>query len=85
MVTFTFWPAYSDSLPRTTTSRPGSRPGPEICTPALVTWPTVTGAFGDPSDLDANERNELAQTLMEELGVAHLANQAGQVLSGVSR
>ena len=36
-------------------------------------------------DLDANERNELAQTLMEELGVAHLADQAGQVLSGGER
>jgi lipopolysaccharide export system ATP-binding protein len=36
-------------------------------------------------DLDTNERNELAQTLMEELGVAHLADQAGQVLSGGER
>jgi lipopolysaccharide export system ATP-binding protein len=36
-------------------------------------------------DLDANERNEMAQTLMEELGVAHLANQMGQVLSGGER
>ncbi|MGD9265162.1 MAG: LPS export ABC transporter ATP-binding protein [Lysobacterales bacterium] len=36
-------------------------------------------------DLDNNERNELAQTLMEELGVAHLADQAGQVLSGGER
>jgi lipopolysaccharide export system ATP-binding protein len=36
-------------------------------------------------DLDANERNEMAQTLMEELGVAHLSDQMGQVLSGGER
>jgi len=36
-------------------------------------------------DLDANERNELLQTLMEELGVAHLSDQMGQVLSGGER
>lgn len=36
-------------------------------------------------DLDTNGRNELLQTLMEELGVAHLAEQMGQVLSGGER
>ena len=33
-------------------------------------------------DLDLNERKEMLQTLMEELGVSHLASQMGQVLSG---
>jgi lipopolysaccharide export system ATP-binding protein len=37
------------------------------------------------SDLDTNGRNEILQTLMEELGVAHLAGQMGQVLSGGER
>jgi lipopolysaccharide export system ATP-binding protein len=36
-------------------------------------------------DLDTNSRNEILQTLMEELGVAHLAEQMGQVLSGGER
>lgn len=36
-------------------------------------------------DLNLNERNEILQTLMEELGVSHLANQMGQVLSGGER
>jgi lipopolysaccharide export system ATP-binding protein len=36
-------------------------------------------------DLDTDGRNEMAQTLMEELGVSHLANQMGQVLSGGER
>ena len=36
-------------------------------------------------DLDVNQRNEILQTLMEELGVAHLAGQMGQVLSGGER
>ncbi len=36
-------------------------------------------------DLDVSGRNETLQTLMEELGVAHLANQMGQVLSGGER
>ena len=36
-------------------------------------------------DLDRNDRNEILQTLMEELGVAHLAEQMGQVLSGGER
>ena len=36
-------------------------------------------------DLDVDGRNETLQTLMEELGVAHLANQMGQVLSGGER
>ncbi len=36
-------------------------------------------------DLDIDERNELCQTLMEELGVSHLADQMGQVLSGGER
>lgn len=37
------------------------------------------------SDLDKDGRNEILQTLMEELGVAHLAEQMGQVLSGGER
>lgn len=36
-------------------------------------------------DLDKNGRKEILQTLMEELGVAHLADQHGQVLSGGER
>lgn len=36
-------------------------------------------------DLDLNQRNEILQTLMEELGVSHLASQMGQVLSGGER
>jgi lipopolysaccharide export system ATP-binding protein len=36
-------------------------------------------------DLDRDGRNETLQTLMEELGVAHLAEQHGQVLSGGER
>jgi len=36
-------------------------------------------------DLDLNGRRETLQTLMEELGVAHLAEQMGQVLSGGER
>jgi lipopolysaccharide export system ATP-binding protein len=36
-------------------------------------------------DLDLDSRNEILQTLMEELGVAHLAEQMGQVLSGGER
>jgi len=36
-------------------------------------------------DLDLDERKEILQTLMEELGVSHLANQMGQVLSGGER
>ena len=36
-------------------------------------------------DLDVNDRNEILQTLMEELGVSHLSNQLGQVLSGGER
>ncbi|MCW8925576.1 MAG: LPS export ABC transporter ATP-binding protein [Xanthomonadales bacterium] len=36
-------------------------------------------------DLDVFARNEILQTLMEELGVAHLAEQMGQVLSGGER
>ena len=36
-------------------------------------------------DLDLNGRKELVQTLMEELGVAHLSEQMGQVLSGGER
>ena len=36
-------------------------------------------------DLDKNSRNETLQTLMEELGVAHLESQMGQVLSGGER
>jgi lipopolysaccharide export system ATP-binding protein len=37
------------------------------------------------SNLDLDSRNEILQTLMEELGVAHLAEQMGQVLSGGER
>ncbi len=37
------------------------------------------------NDLDQHDRNEMLQTLMEELGVAHLAEQMGQVLSGGER
>ena len=36
-------------------------------------------------DLDSNSQSEILQTLMEELGVAHLADQMGQVLSGGER
>ena len=36
-------------------------------------------------DLDVNQRKEILQTLMEELGVSHLASQMGQVLSGGER
>jgi lipopolysaccharide export system ATP-binding protein len=36
-------------------------------------------------DLNLDNRNEILQTLMEELGVAHLAEQMGQVLSGGER
>ena len=36
-------------------------------------------------DLDEHGRNETLQTLMEELGVAHLESQMGQVLSGGER
>ena len=36
-------------------------------------------------DLDLSGRNETLQTLMEELGVSHLADQMGQVLSGGER
>ena len=36
-------------------------------------------------DLDVDGRNETLQTLMEELGVSHLSNQLGQVLSGGER
>ncbi len=36
-------------------------------------------------DLDTDSRNELLQTLMEELGVAHLSDQMGQILSGGER
>lgn len=36
-------------------------------------------------DLNLNERKETLQTLMEELGVSHLATQMGQVLSGGER
>jgi len=36
-------------------------------------------------DLDLDNRNETVQTLMEELGVSHLADQMGQVLSGGER
>lgn len=36
-------------------------------------------------DLNLNERKEMLQTLMEELGVSHLASQMGQVLSGGER
>ncbi len=37
------------------------------------------------AELDIDERKEILQTLMEELGVAHLAEQMGQVLSGGER
>jgi lipopolysaccharide export system ATP-binding protein len=37
------------------------------------------------SELDADSRLEILQTLMEELGVSHLADQMGQVLSGGER
>jgi len=37
------------------------------------------------ADLDLNGRKEILQTLMEELGVAHLSGQMGQVLSGGER
>jgi len=36
-------------------------------------------------ELDLNQRKEVLQTLMEELGVSHLADQMGQVLSGGER
>ncbi len=36
-------------------------------------------------DLDLDSRNEILQTLMEELGVSHLSEQMGQVLSGGER
>jgi lipopolysaccharide export system ATP-binding protein len=36
-------------------------------------------------DLDLDQRKEILQTLMEELGVSHLAKQMGQVLSGGER
>jgi lipopolysaccharide export system ATP-binding protein len=36
-------------------------------------------------DLDVDGRNEILQTLMEELGVSHLADRMGQVLSGGER
>ena len=36
-------------------------------------------------DLSLDQRKEILQTLMEELGVSHLANQMGQVLSGGER
>ena len=36
-------------------------------------------------DLDEDNRIEILQTLMEELGVSHLAEQLGQVLSGGER
>ena len=36
-------------------------------------------------DLDLDQRKEILQTLMEELGVSHLASQMGQVLSGGER
>ena len=36
-------------------------------------------------DLNLSQRNEILQTLMEELGVSHLASQMGQVLSGGER
>ena len=36
-------------------------------------------------DLDSDGRNEILQTLMEELGVSHLADQMGQILSGGER
>ena len=36
-------------------------------------------------DLNVDDRNEILQTLMEELGVSHLSDQLGQVLSGGER
>ena len=36
-------------------------------------------------ELDVDSRKEMLQTLMEELGVSHLANRMGQVLSGGER
>jgi lipopolysaccharide export system ATP-binding protein len=36
-------------------------------------------------DLSLDDRNEILQTLMEELGVSHLSDQMGQVLSGGER
>lgn len=36
-------------------------------------------------ELNLDQRNEILQTLMEELGVSHLASQMGQVLSGGER
>jgi lipopolysaccharide export system ATP-binding protein len=36
-------------------------------------------------NLDQDQRKEILQTLMEELGVSHLASQMGQVLSGGER
>ena len=36
-------------------------------------------------DLNLNERKEMLQTLMEELGVSHLSDRMGQVLSGGER
>jgi len=36
-------------------------------------------------ELDVDSRHEILQTLMEELGVAHLAEQMGQILSGGER
>jgi len=36
-------------------------------------------------ELDVDHRNEILQTLMEELGVSHLADQMGQILSGGER
>ena len=36
-------------------------------------------------ELDLDGRNEILQTLMEELGVSHLADRMGQVLSGGER
>lgn len=36
-------------------------------------------------ELNLDQRNEILQTLMEELGVSHLATQMGQVLSGGER
>ena len=36
-------------------------------------------------DLDLDQRKEILQTLMEELGVSHLSDQLGQVLSGGER
>ena len=36
-------------------------------------------------DLNLDSRNEILQTLMEELGVSHLSEQMGQILSGGER